>query len=108
MNAKTLLKSLLLSAIVIAPVVGAVEFRDPLLNQLVKPSAEQTPFVIAQDRNVTLDEAVNLVRRKVGGKVIRSETVSRDGNKTHMIRVLTKDGRMRTCQVDARTGRLRC
>ncbi len=92
-------------AVFLAPVVYGYE--PPKPHQLVDPSVEQAPFEISQDRGLSLDQAVNLVRSRVRGKVVRSETVNRDGKRTHLIRVLTDDGHMRTYRVDAKTGRMR-
>ena len=52
----------------------------------------------------SLDEAVALVKEKVGGRVIRAQTVQRHGRTVHEVRVFTDDGRVRTIDVDARNG----
>ncbi|MEM7282907.1 MAG: PepSY domain-containing protein [Pseudomonadota bacterium] len=105
MGIKTTILGISMAVAMSVPVANAYEPQLP--NQLVDPSVEQEPFEVAQDRGMSLDEAVNLVRSRVGGKVIRSETVSRNGKRTHKVRVLTKDGRMKTYHVDASTGRMR-
>lgn len=66
-------------------------------------AAGHTPMA---DKGMSLDEAVSVIRRRTGGKVVRSETVKKGGKRIHMIRVLTKDGHMRDYRVDAKTGRI--
>ncbi|MFQ5635020.1 MAG: PepSY domain-containing protein, partial [Gammaproteobacteria bacterium] len=56
---------------------------------------------------VSLDDAVQLVRKKSGGRVLRAETKRRGERAVHEIRVLTEDGKVRTFVVDRRTGKVR-
>jgi len=55
----------------------------------------------------SLDDAVRIVRKQVGGEVLRAETRKKSGHTVYFIRVLTRDGRVRTVVVDARTGKPR-
>jgi len=52
---------------------------------------------------VNLDMAVERARQG-GTRVLSAETVSADGRRVHVIKVLTKDGRVRRLTVDAETG----
>ena len=56
--------------------------------------------------NVSLDQAVRMVRERSGGRVLRAETRRQNGRAVHRIRVLSDDGRVRTYVVDAETGRI--
>lgn len=71
--------------------------------------ALQAPAMAAADpvRPVTLDEAAALVRQQVGGRVVRAETRDEGGDVVHEFRVVSEDGRVRTVQVEAATGRIR-
>ncbi|MDD3519560.1 MAG: hypothetical protein PHQ14_14525 [Chromatiales bacterium] len=50
---------------------------------------------------VTLDQAVEQVRRQTGGRVLSAETVDAGGRRVHRIKVLTPDQRVRVVTVDA-------
>ncbi|MEE9142865.1 MAG: hypothetical protein V3U59_09145 [Gammaproteobacteria bacterium] len=53
------------------------------------------------DNGISLDEAVERVRRQTGGKVIRAETVREGNRRVHVIKVLTEDGRVQTFRIPA-------
>lgn len=55
---------------------------------------------------VSLDEAVRIVRERSGGRILRAETQRQNGRAVHRIRVLSEDGRVRNYRVDAETGRV--
>ncbi|MEL7448228.1 MAG: PepSY domain-containing protein [Pseudomonadota bacterium] len=55
----------------------------------------------------SLDQAVNMVRREYGGKVIRAESRDSGGRRLHYVKVHTDDGRVRTFKVDATSGKIR-
>lgn len=59
---------------------------------------------LAEDR-VSLDQAVAMVRRQTGGRVIKASTRRSNGRAVHHIRVLTRDGKVFTVRVDAASGR---
>jgi hypothetical protein len=58
----------------------------------------------AENGGISLDEAVRQARLQHKGKVLSAETVRVDGRKIHRIKILTKDGRVKRIQIDARTG----
>jgi len=55
----------------------------------------------------TLDDAVNMVRSRTRGEVVRAETRKKAGHLVYRIRVITPKGRVRTFEIDARTGKAR-
>ena len=55
----------------------------------------------------SLDDAVKMVRERTGGEVVRAETREKSGHVIHRIRIMTKDGRVRTFDIDAQTGKPR-
>lgn len=59
------------------------------------------------DMKYSLDDAVKMVRERSGGEVVRAETREKSGRTIHRIRIMTKDGRVRTFDIDARTGKPR-
>ena len=56
---------------------------------------------------VTQDEAVAMARHKAkDGRVLSAETRIKSGREIHSVRVLTKKGRVKNWQIDARTGEI--
>ncbi len=58
--------------------------------------------VAARERAETLDEAVARIRRETGGRILRAETVTRNGERVHRIKVLLPDGRVKIYTVKAK------
>lgn len=67
---------------------------------------QQPPAVARPVAKVSLDDAVEKVRKRYEGKVLRAETRRQDGRTIHYVKLLTPDGRVRTIRVDADTGRI--
>lgn len=59
-------------------------------------------LVAAQGNGVSLAEAIESVRRRTGGKILSAETRVQGGREVHHIKVLTKDGKVRTHKVNGR------
>lgn len=55
-------------------------------------------------RSYSLENAVSRARNQYQGRVISAETKNKDGHRTHNIRILTDDGRLKRLRVDPRTG----
>ncbi|MCU7845033.1 MAG: PepSY domain-containing protein [Candidatus Thiodiazotropha sp. (ex Monitilora ramsayi)] len=52
-------------------------------------------------RDLSLDQAVRQAKERTGGRVISAETLERDGRRTHNIRILTDEGKLRRLRIDA-------
>jgi uncharacterized membrane protein YkoI len=50
---------------------------------------------------VSLSEAVSRVKREYGGRILEAETREQDGRRVHVIKVLTREGRVRTVRIPA-------
>ncbi len=50
---------------------------------------------------LTLQEAADRVARQYDAKVVSAHTIERDGRRIHVIRILTRDGVVRTVRVPA-------
>jgi hypothetical protein len=50
---------------------------------------------------VSLDQAVEQAKQRVGGQVISAETRTRDGRRVHNIRILTQEGKVRRLRINA-------
>ncbi len=57
---------------------------------------------IAQSDGMSLSQAIESVRRSTGGKVVSAETKVQGGREVHHIKVLTKDGKVKTHKVNGR------
>src|SRR6056297_4080493 len=89
-----------------AAVAGAAESGSRLVQgqERLAPGRERT----AQGRErISLSEAIRLVEQRSGGQVLRAETRRAQDRTVHRIRVITEDGRVRTWEVDAESGRIR-
>lgn len=58
---------------------------------------------LVQNDGVSLSEAVESVRRQTDGRIISAETKIKNGREVHQIKVLTKDGKVKTHKVQGRT-----
>jgi uncharacterized membrane protein YkoI len=56
----------------------------------------------AQNDGMTLSEAVEQVRRQTNGRIISAETKISNGREVHHIKVLTKDGKVKTHKIQGR------
>lgn len=60
---------------------------------------ERTGLSANQRGCKSLDQAVEQVRRQYNGRIVSAKTEVRGGQETHVIKVLTDDGKVRTVQV---------
>lgn len=49
---------------------------------------------------MSLDQAVNKVKRETGGRILSAKTVKKDGVTVHRIKVLTPDKRVMVYEID--------
>jgi len=52
-----------------------------------------------QGSGMTLSQAVAQVRRQYGGRIVSAETKVSGGRETHVIKVLTDDGKVKTVRI---------
>ncbi len=57
---------------------------------------------IVQSGGMTLSEAVESVRRSTNGRIVSAETKIQGGREVHHIKVLTKDGKVKTHKIRGR------
>jgi hypothetical protein len=99
---------ILLIAVVLLVPAGADAF-DPeeSLRQLhvQHQQAVRPDLQVAQGSGMTLDQAIESVRRRGDVDRILSAETRRDGDReTHHIRYLTKDGKVKTAKIRGRSG----
>ena len=99
-----LLLTLILSTLLaISPVATYAFHRDAASDDLLArfdDGAARTDNRTAQKNGcLSLSEAIEQVRRETGGKILSAKT-KMDGNReVHRIKVLTKDGKVRTIEI---------
>jgi uncharacterized membrane protein YkoI len=64
--------------------------------------AETVDEVSQDNGGKTLAEAVEQVRRQTGGQILSAETKVKGGREVHHIKVLTKDGKVKTHKVQGK------
>ncbi|MFK8068888.1 MAG: PepSY domain-containing protein [Gammaproteobacteria bacterium] len=73
----------------------------------VSTSNNQPSFILssyAAQQKITEDQAANIASKATGGQVLGSETKGVKGVTVYRIKVLMKDGRVKTVQVNAASG----
>ena len=100
-NRPTLLLTLALLA---APVASVQAFDLEQAFRDLKPHQVETRELrVTQNGGVSLNEAIEQVRRKTKGRIISAETrVNKNGREMHHIKVLTKDGKVKTHKIQGR------
>ncbi|NBB92214.1 MAG: hypothetical protein GVY32_03485 [Gammaproteobacteria bacterium] len=57
--------------------------------------------LVASAWAITLEEAARKVAEEYDARVVSAQTVERDGRRIHVIRIVTRDGVVRTVRVPA-------
>lgn len=91
---------LLLAGLAFAPVRSEAFDLERSLKELhVQYQGERSPHV-AQRGCTTLSQAIEMVRKRTNGRVVSAETRVQGGREVHYIKVLTKDGKVKTQTVN--------
>ena len=99
---RLILTSLILVAAAFLPATAAVfDLEESLREQHVQYQGADR-YHAAQSGGMSLSEAIESVRRRTGGKVVSAETRVQGGREVHHIKVLTKDGKVKTHKVNGR------
>ena len=61
-------------------------------------------FIAQRNVGVSLRRAMAIALGRYPGRVVRAQTMSRGDRIVHEIRILDDEGRVRTVQIDAKTG----
>ncbi len=65
-------------------------------------AASERRIQTAQNDGMSLSDAVEQVRRQTDGRIISAETRTSNGREVHHIKVLTKDGKVKTHKIQGR------
>jgi hypothetical protein len=96
--------SLLAAALLLPATADAFDLEESLRQLHVQHrQAGQAELYAAQD-GMTLDQAIESVRRRGDvDRILSAETRRNGGRETHHIRYLTKDGKVRTAKIRGRS-----
>jgi len=96
---------LLATALVTLPAASVQAFDLEQAIRDLRPGAEEQlrPDIrVAQNGGKSLSEAVEQVRRRTNGRIISAETRVKGNREVHHIKVLTKDGKVKTHKIQGR------
>lgn len=88
----------LLIALVLGVAASAAPVHAAGPGSVVPPEAAA---MTAMREDVSLSEAVARVKREYGGRILEAETREQNGRRVHVIKVLTREGRVRTVRIPA-------
>ena len=80
---------------------AAFDLEQALKEQHVQYQEDAEHRAVQSD-GMTLSQAIESVRSRTGGKVVSAETRVQGGREVHHIKVLTKDGKVKTHKVNGR------
>lgn len=80
--------------------IATMTFLLSLAGLPVQASPDFYPLLVAANA-ISLDTAVKQVKQQTGGRVLTAETVTRNGNKVHRIKVLLPDGTVKVMYINA-------
>ncbi len=102
---RLLLTFILILPLVAAPASAKAFDLEQSLREIAAPRHDQikADYRITQnDNGMSLSQAIESVRRQTGGKIVSAETKINNGRETHHIKVLTKDGTVKTFRMPGR------
>ena len=97
----TLTLLLFSTLVLLAPRADAFDLEEALKD--MHPQYEGAPsFSVTQQDGMTLSQATESVRRRTNGRIVSAATRVQGGREVHYIKVLTKDGKVKTHKVNGR------
>jgi Peptidase propeptide and YPEB domain len=66
-----------------------------------RPGFSDQAFVLAGRSGVSLEQAAARVKRKIGGRILSAETITRKGRRVHRIKVLRPNGNVKVVFVNS-------
>ena len=71
-----------------------------LTNPLHADSSPQA-YMLAYNKPVTLEQAVDKTKRETGGRILTAETIDKDGRRVHRLKVLLPGGSVKIIYVES-------
>ena len=100
---KSLTNIVITATLFVAGSVSAFELEETLAGIAIGAGEPAAALVVAQDRGMTLSQAVESVRRRGNvERIVSATTRVENGREVHHIRYMTKDGKVRTTKVNGR------
>lgn len=102
---RTSLKLVLAAGIAFMPLASAQAFDlEQALRELSPQydAANVPDLVVTQNGGKSLSQAIDEVRRRTNGRIVSAETRVSGNREVHYIKVLTKDGKVKTHKVQGR------
>jgi uncharacterized membrane protein YkoI len=101
---RLLLILIVILPLVLAPASASARVLEQAAQEHLQLQIDQdsTDAHIAKDDGMSLSEAIESVRRQTGGQIVSASTKVSNGRETHYIKVLTKDGKVKTVKVPGR------
>ncbi len=100
---KSLTNIVITAALFVAGSASAFELEETLAGYAMGAAEPATVLVVAQERGMTLSQAVESVRRRGDvERIVSATTRVENGREMHHIRYMTKDGKVRTTKVPGR------
>ncbi len=65
---------------------------------------QRAPGYVALADGISIDEAVSRAEKRYGARVVRAETIERDGRQIYVLRMLSDDGRVFVVRIAASNG----
>jgi uncharacterized membrane protein YkoI len=93
---------LILIAAAWLPQAASAMTLEEVLNTPHPQYQDEDRLYAAQSNGMSLSQAIESVRSRTGGKVVSAETRVQGGREVHHIKVLTKDGKVKTHKVNGR------
>jgi len=84
----------MVKALIIALVMAPALLQAAPQGHVLEPTQVFRPILLAR-AGMSLDQAVNQVRRETGGRILSAKTVSENGRRVHRIKVLMPSGRVK-------------
>jgi hypothetical protein len=85
----------------LAPRADAFDLEEAL--RKMHPQYAGAPsYSVTQQDGMTLSQATESVRRQTNGRIVSAQTRIQGGREVHYIKVLTKDGKVKTHRVNGR------
>ena len=103
MNVKSLTYIAIAAALFAAGSASAFELEETLAGIAPGLGEPRATLVVAQDNGMSLSQAVESVRRRSNvERIVSATTRVEGGREVHHIRYMTKDGKVRTANVNGR------
>ena len=77
----------------------AVAFFSPLSQASAQPSHR---YIQLAQSGQSLDNAVQSIKQKTGGRILSTKTVNKNGQRVHKIKVLLPSGKVQVFRVNAK------